>query len=169
MIIIREYEGPFGDWHGERLCKPKEFLKQVICIERMDVCRYDMIDMTWYDWHDMLCTQNVCIYQEAVGPLCKNITIYIYESRWKHDTYHNTQGQQNYQSYQGMWVGKFLAFTSNFSRLTFPPQMTRGVTEWASSVTMAQTWTPGPTPTGSMTMSGPASCPARVWDNVITI
>ena len=46
MIIIREYEGPFGDWHGERLCKPKEFLKQVICIERMEVCRYDMIDMT---------------------------------------------------------------------------------------------------------------------------
>jgi len=40
-LIIREYEGPFGDWHGERLCKPKEFLKQ---------------------------------------------------------------GQQNYQSYQGMWV-----------------------------------------------------------------
>jgi len=26
--VIREYEGPFGDWHQERLCKPKEFLKQ---------------------------------------------------------------------------------------------------------------------------------------------
>ena len=24
----REYEGPFGEWHEEHLCKPKEFLKQ---------------------------------------------------------------------------------------------------------------------------------------------
>ena len=26
--VVREYEGPFGDWHEERLCKPREFLKQ---------------------------------------------------------------------------------------------------------------------------------------------
>jgi len=25
---IKEYEGPFGDWHEERLCAPKGFLKQ---------------------------------------------------------------------------------------------------------------------------------------------
>ena len=24
---VREYEGPFGDWHNERLCAPKGFLK----------------------------------------------------------------------------------------------------------------------------------------------
>merc|ERR1711902_233472 len=26
--VVREYEGPFGDWHQERLCAPREFLKQ---------------------------------------------------------------------------------------------------------------------------------------------
>merc|ERR1719270_2593461 len=26
--VVREYEGPFGDWHEERLCKAREFLKQ---------------------------------------------------------------------------------------------------------------------------------------------
>jgi len=26
--VIREYEGPFGEWHQERLCQPREFLKQ---------------------------------------------------------------------------------------------------------------------------------------------
>ena len=48
---IKEYEGPFGDWHGERLCPAKAFLKQ---------------------------------------------------------------GQQNYQSYQGMWVGEFGGRPSTF-------------------------------------------------------
>ena len=24
---VKEYEGPFGDWHEERLCGPKEFMK----------------------------------------------------------------------------------------------------------------------------------------------
>merc|ERR1712227_1202717 len=24
--VVREYEGPFGDWHQERLCAPREFL-----------------------------------------------------------------------------------------------------------------------------------------------
>ena len=43
LFCFREYEGPFGEWHQERLCQPREFLKQ---------------------------------------------------------------GQQNYQEYQGMWVGE---------------------------------------------------------------
>ena len=65
MIIIRQYEGPFGDWHGERLCKPKEFLKQVICIERMEVCRYDMIDMT-------CCAHRMCAFiKKQWGPFVK--------------------------------------------------------------------------------------------------
>ena len=28
VSTIREYEGPFGDWHGERLCAPQGFLKE---------------------------------------------------------------------------------------------------------------------------------------------
>ena len=27
ISTVREYEGPFGDWHQERLCAPKGFLK----------------------------------------------------------------------------------------------------------------------------------------------
>ena len=28
VSTVREYEGPFGEWHNERLCAPKGFMKE---------------------------------------------------------------------------------------------------------------------------------------------
>lgn len=72
------------------------------------------------------------------------------------------EAQQNYQSYQGMWVGKEGWSTDTHIDLIIHYQTTPALTAWVLSVTTEQTSMLVATRFGGQTMCGPASCLARV-------
>ena len=70
------------------------------------------------------------------------------------------EAQQNYQSYQGVWVGKLIS-NDSIIWLSFTKTIP-GPTAWVSSVTTGLTCWQDQTQSGGLTTSGPVLSPVRV-------